>query len=135
MSEGHAVCANYLCVLIISRMEKPIYRIHNSPLLHRVSYLGCAQHLQLLLKVNGDFVQSKQTSAANSYCKSWKYFFSVPRHFRAVPCTAGEINLFLPFSFISMVIKDISMIRIIRVTCQFMLHHLQLIQNVLRYVN
>ncbi len=45
------ICANYLSLLIISRMEKPIYHIHESPLLHKVSYLGCAKHLQLLLKV------------------------------------------------------------------------------------
>ncbi len=50
--EGHVLCANYLCMVITNRMEKPIYHIHDSPLLHKVTYLGCAQHLHLLLKVS-----------------------------------------------------------------------------------
>ncbi len=52
-------------------MEKPIYPIHDSPILHKVCYLGCAQHVKLLMKVGQIKVIRPRNSIIASFARNF----------------------------------------------------------------
>ncbi len=49
VEEGHVNSACYLCKYIVYGIDRPIHPIKESTLLHQACYLGCAEHVQLLL--------------------------------------------------------------------------------------